>query len=66
MGYQNGIKLFLKSTKDEYEHKVLTSRLKTLKWDILKPKLGTLEWDILKPDPLINLEINNKRRTSII
>ena len=27
-------------------------------------KLGTFEWDILNPDQLINLEINNKRRTS--
>ena len=30
------------------------------------PELKTLEWDILNPDRLINLEINNKRRTSII
>jgi len=30
--------------------------LKTLEWD----------WDIHNPDRLINLEINNKRRTSII
>ena len=29
-------------------------------------ELKTLEWDILNPDRLINLEINNKRRTSII
>ena len=29
-------------------------------------ELGTLEWDILNPDRLINMEINNKRRTSII
>jgi len=29
-------------------------------------QLKTLEWDILNPDRLINLEINNKRRTSII
>ena len=50
----------------DLQHKVLTSRLKTLEWDIMKPELGTLEWDILKPDRLINLEINNKRRTSII
>ena len=26
-------------------------------------ELKTLEWDILNPDRLINLEINNKRRT---
>ena len=32
--------------------------------DILK--LETLEWDILNPNKLINLEINNKRQTSII
>ena len=31
-----------------------------------KPELKTLEWDILNSDRLINLEINNKRRTSII
>ena len=30
------------------------------------PELKTLECDILNPDPLINLEINNKRRTSIV
>ena len=29
-------------------------------------ELKTLEWDILNSDRLINLEINNKRRTSII
>ena len=29
-------------------------------------KTKVLEWDILNPDQLINLEINNKRRTSII
>ena len=27
---------------------------------------GTFKWDILNFDRLINLEINNKRRTSII
>ena len=32
----------------------------------LRSELKTLEWDILNPDRLINLEINNKRRTSII
>ena len=31
-----------------------------------QPELGTLEWDILNPDRLIHLEINNKRRTSLI
>ena len=31
------------------------------------PELKTsLEWDILNPDRIINLEINNKRGTSII
>ena len=29
-------------------------------------ELKKLEWDILNPDWLINLEISNKRRTSII
>ena len=29
-------------------------------------ELKSLEWDILNPDLLINLEINNKRRTSNI
>ena len=33
---------------------------------ITLPELKTLEWNILNPDRLINLEINNKRRTSII
>ena len=28
--------------------------------------VGTLEWNILNSDGLINLEINNKRRASII
>ena len=31
-----------------------------------KTELKTLECDILNPDRLINLEINKKRRTSII
>ena len=31
-----------------------------------KPELKTLDYDILNPDRSINLEINNKRRTSII
>ena len=37
-------------------------------WELLsmKPKLKTLEWVILNPNQLINLEINNKRRKSII
>ena len=30
------------------------------------PERKTLEWDILNPDLLINLVINNKRRTSNI
>ena len=30
------------------------------------PGMKTLEWNILYPDRLINLEIKNKRRTSII
>ena len=30
------------------------------------PELKTFEWDILNLDQLFNLEINNKRRTSII
>ena len=29
-------------------------------------ELNTYEWNILNPDRLINLEINNKRGTSII
>ena len=32
----------------------------------IKPELKTLEWDILNHDLLINLEINNIRRTSNI
>ena len=32
----------------------------------LDPELKTLEWDILNPDRIINLEINNERRTSNI
>jgi len=27
--------------------------------------MGAFKWDILNPDRLVNLEINNKRRTSI-
>ena len=33
---------------------------------VIWAELKTLEWDILNPDLFINLEINNKRRTSII
>ena len=33
---------------------------------VFSSELGTLEWDILNPDQLINLEIKNKRRTSLI
>ena len=29
-------------------------------------ELKTLDWDILNPDRLINLELKNKKRTSII
>ena len=32
----------------------------------VQSELTTLEWYILNPDLLINLEINNKRKTSII
>ena len=32
----------------------------------ISPELGTFKWDSLNPDQLINLEINNKRRTSYI
>ena len=32
----------------------------------VKPELKKLEWDILNPVRLINLEINNKRSTSLI
>ena len=31
-----------------------------------RSELKTLEWDILNPNQFINMEINNKRRTSII
>ena len=30
------------------------------------PELKTFEWDILNPDRIINLEIKNEKRTSII
>ena len=33
---------------------------------VFSSELKTLECDILNPDRLINLEINNKRRTSYI
>ena len=32
----------------------------------MEPELKTLEWDILNPDRIINLEINDERRTSNI
>ena len=32
----------------------------------MNTELKTLEWDIFNPDQLINLEINNKKKTSII
>ena len=97
MGYQKGIELFLKSTKDKYEcfiprfttqssdfkvenfrmgyHEIragnfrmgnLETRAGNFRMGYLETRAGTLEWNILKPDRLINLEINNKRRTSII
>ena len=31
-----------------------------------EPEQKTLEWNIHNPDQLINLEINNKRKTSVI
>ena len=34
--------------------------------EVMSSELKTLEWDILNPDRLINLEINDKRRTSVI
>ena len=34
--------------------------------DVIRSELGTFECDILNSDRLINLEINNKRRTSLI
>ena len=33
---------------------------------VLSSELRTLAWDILNPDRFINLEINNKRKTSLI
>ena len=30
---------------------------------LIYSELKTLEWDVFNPDPLINLEINKKRRT---
>ena len=39
---------------------------KTLRHLKVDPELKTLEWEILNPDKLTNLQINNKRRTSII
>jgi len=43
-----------------------TNLLDALYASTLYPGAETLEWDILNPDRLINLEINNKRRISII
>ena len=34
--------------------------------NLIFPELKTLEWNIFHPDRLINLEINNIRRTRII
>ena len=38
--------------------------LRTNKYN--RAELKTLEWDILTPDKLINLVINDERKTSII
>ena len=42
------------------------SGLRISQSQVFSSELGTLECDILNPDILINLEINNKRRTSVI
>jgi len=39
---------------------------KTLRHLKVDPELKTLEWDIINPDKLINLQINNEKKTSII
>ena len=46
--------------KDTYKLQVMD-----LQNQVCTPELKTLEWDTLNPDRLINLEINNKRRTNI-
>ena len=51
----------------EQERKKL--RYKLINYDFCpneRARAEKIEWDILNPDRLINLEINNKRRTSII
>ena len=46
----------------------LNLTLEQIKGDIVlkQSELKTFEWDILNPNQSINLEINNKKRTSII
>ncbi len=50
--------------KKRFQQKIKSAKREEIQ--IKHPELKTLEWDILNPDRLINLEINNKRRTSVI
>ena len=50
---------------DNHNHNTKKDVIK-IKMKHLHPELKTIEWDILHLNQLINLEINNKRITSII
>ena len=56
----DNIKLICRLARDRYQELIPISTIQEF------PELKTLEWNILNPDLLINLEINNKRRTSNI
>ena len=47
----------------QYRFKSISIRLHV---ELKETELKTFEWDILNPDRIINLEIKNERRTSII
>ena len=49
--------------KKRFQQKIKSAKREEIQ--IKHPELKTLEWDILNPDRLINLEINNKRKSTI-
>jgi len=68
------LNLFISVIPSEFNYIILEINIRvrsSIDLDIHKTRvsgseLKSLEWDILNPDLLINLEINNKRRTSNI
>ena len=50
----------------DLQYATFSQKLSAFDLFLMPSELKTLECDILNSDRLINLEINNKRRTSII